>query len=107
MTNLYLFSWEQGWFEARSQDITVLWIYCTILGFAERSGRQPCRAAQAAERFTATRFKAMGYSDCSNIGLNGQSMFFPVMIILCFLAYHAGKFLLSKVVVLELLFLGK
>jgi len=49
----------------------------------------------------------MGYSDCSNVGLDVWSRFFPVVMLLCFIAYLAGKFFLFKIVVLELLFLGK
>lgn len=95
---MLLFSWEQGWIEVRSQNITALWVCYTTPGSAEHLSQWPCRAAQAAQRFMATQFTAMGRSGSFNIGMNVQSIPRPDMILLCFIA---GKFLLSKLVVLD------
>lgn len=56
--------------------------------FAEHSAQQPCRSAWADGMFMATQLTAMGYSDCSYIGLKVQSVLFPIMILLfCCLSF--------------------
>lgn len=76
---------------------------CNNSSFVEHSAQQPCRSDGM---FMATELIAMGYNDSSHVGLKVQSVLFPVSI-LVFIGFLAGMFLLSKAVVLGLLFLGK